>query len=216
MLGGLALLLGLVQIRSPYPAVAPLHHIPTLVLLLASPVLLRRHPRSSAAFACVVIFYALHTIGGRYTYSNVPYDVWTAAAFGTSLSEMCGLGRNHYDRLVHLSYGLLAVLPTREFLLRHLGISPRLALYIAVESVVAVSAIYELFEWFLSLVLAGPMAADYNGQQGDLWDAHKDMALATLGALVGAFFLKLRAYRSSDAVNSAGSAAAARNSPGPS
>jgi len=190
-----------------------LHHIPTLALLIASPFFLRRYPLSTPAVACVVAFFALHTIGGRYTYSNVPYDAWSEALFGQSITACFGFTRNNYDRLVHLSYGLLAVLPIREFLQRHVGASPRLALYIAVESVIAVSALYELLEWFLSLVLAGPMANDYNGQQGDMWDAQKDMALATLGALVSAVFLKLRAYRSSGAANSAGPAAAGRNSP---
>ena len=67
-----------------------------------------------------------------------------------------------------------------------MGFKRRLALYVAIESVIAVSAIYELFEWFLSIVLAGPMAADYNGQQGDMWDAQKDIALATIGAVLSA------------------------------
>jgi putative membrane protein len=199
MLGALAVLLAAAQIKQPFPDVAPLHHIPTLILLLASPFILRRWPMSTAAVACVVIFFALHTIGGRYTYSNVPYDEWAVKLFGHSISETFGFARNHYDRLVHFSYGLLAVFPTREFLRRHLGVSPRLALYIAVESVIAVSAVYELFEWFLSIVLAGPMAADYNGQQGDMWDAQKDMALAAVGALFSATFLKLTAYRSESA-----------------
>jgi putative membrane protein len=168
---------------------------------------------STSAVACVVLFFALHTIGGRYTYSNVPYDAWAEAIFGRSVSATFGFTRNHYDRLVHLSYGLLAVLPIREFLQRHVGVSSRLALYIAVESVIAVSALYELLEWFLSIVLAGPTANDYNGQQGDMWDAQKDMALATLGSLMSAAVLKFRAYRSSDAADSAGRAGAARNSP---
>ena len=189
MVGSLAALLLLVQIHQPYPDVAPLHHIPTLALLIASPFILRRWPMSSAAVACVVIFFALHTIGGRYTYSNVPYDDWSKRLVGASITETFGFTRNHYDRLVHFSYGLLAVWPTREFLQRHLKISPRLALYIAVESVIAISAVYELFEWFLSIVLAGPMAADYNGQQGDMWDSQKDMAFAAIGALLSALAL---------------------------
>jgi putative membrane protein len=204
LLGLLAVLLALVQIDQPYPDIAPLQHIPTAVLLLASPFLLRRYPMSTPAVVCVVVFFALHTLGGRYTYSNVPYDAWSKAAFGYSINETFGFTRNHYDRLVHLSYGLLAVYPIREFLLRHLGVTPRLALYISVESVIAVSAVYELFEWFLSIVLAGPMAADYNGQQGDIWDAQKDMGLATVGALMSALILKLRAYRSSSEEGSAG------------
>ncbi|MEO5773892.1 MAG: DUF2238 domain-containing protein [Sphingomicrobium sp.] len=195
MIGALAALLLLVQIRQPFPDVAPLHHIPTLVLLLAVPFLLRLRPMSNAAVGCVVLFFVLHTIGGRYTYSSVPYDRWSEALFGISISEIFGFDRNHYDRLVHLSYGLLAVPPTLEFLQRHVGVARRVALYIAIESVIAVSAVYELFEWFLSIVLAGPMAADYNGQQGDMWDAQKDMALAAIGAIVSAAILSVRRWR---------------------
>ena len=206
MLGSLAVLLAVAQINAPYPAVAPLHHIPTLALILAAPFLLRRYPLSSAAVACVFAFFVLHTIGGRYTYTNVPYDSWATDLFGRSISDVTGWSRNHYDRLVHLAYGLLAVLPTREFLRRHLGIGNRLSLYIAIESVVAVSAIYELFEWGLSIVLAGPMANDYNGQQGDIWDAQKDMSLAFAGALLAAIILKWRSghARTADWDHSAG------------
>ena len=191
MIAALGALLLLVQIKQPFPDVAPLHHIPTLVLLLSAPFLLRRWPMSSCAVGCVLLFFALHTIGGRYTYSSVPYDEWSLALFGTSISQTFGFARNHYDRLVHFSYGLLVAPPTVEFLQRHLGFKRRLALYVAIESVIAVSAIYELFEWFLSIVLAGPMAADYNGQQGDMWDAQKDIALATIGAVLSATLVAL-------------------------
>ncbi|MFL6847966.1 MAG: DUF2238 domain-containing protein, partial [Sphingomicrobium sp.] len=180
---------------------------------VAAPFLLRRYPMSNAAVACVLVFFAVHTIGGRYTYSNVPYDSWSEALCGRSVSATFGFTRNHYDRLVHFSYGLLAVRPTHEFLTRHLGLSPRLALYIAVESVLAVSMVYELFEWFLSIILAGPMANDYNGQQGDVWDAQKDMALAALGALLSAVALKVRACRPSSAAAAPGPVAASCNSP---
>jgi putative membrane protein len=134
----------------------------------------------------------LHTIGGRYTYTNVPYDALAEALTGHTISDIFGFTRNHYDRLVHLAYGLLAVLPVREALRRHLGVSPGLALYVAVESVLAVSLLYELVEWLLALTVAGPAAEFYNGQQGDPWDAQKDMALALLGALVAAVILGLR------------------------
>jgi putative membrane protein len=181
MVGGLAALLLFAQIRSPFPAVAPLHHIPTAALVVAAPFVLSRWRMSNTAVASVLAFFALHTIGGRYTYTNVPYDTWATSLFGADITDTFGFGRNHYDRLVHFSYGLCAVHPTREFLQRHLGVSSRIAVYIAIESVVAVSAVYELFEWFLSMVIAGPVANDYNGQQGDPWDAQKDMALATIG-----------------------------------
>jgi putative membrane protein len=195
MVCALGVLLLLVQIRQPFPNVAPLHHVPTVVLLLSAPFLLRRWPLSTASVACILVFFALHTIGGRYTYTNMPYDRWVAALIGHGISETFGFDRNHYDRLVHFSYGLLAVRPTWELLRRHFGAGPSLALYIAVECVLAVSALYELFEWLIAILLAGPMADDYNGQQGDIWDAQKDMGLALLGALIAAITLKLKGSR---------------------
>lgn len=185
-----ALLVG-AQIRQPFPDVAPLHHLPTLALILAAPFLLRRWPLSTAAVACIAIFFALHTIGGRYTYADMPYDSWAAALIGTSISELFGFERNHYDRLVHFAFGALIIRPTLELLDRHVEVSPKLAAYVGIESVIAVSALYELFEWLLTLVVAGPLAENYNGQQGDIWDPHKDMALAALGALIALGALKL-------------------------
>jgi putative membrane protein len=192
MLAGLALLLILVQVKQPFPATAPLHHLPTLALLLAAPFLLRRRPLSDSALACIILFFVLHTIGGRYTYTNVPYDGWARALFGHPLSEMFGWSRNHYDRLVHFGYGALAILPVREALERHAGLRPRTSLYIAVESVLAVGALYEIFEWLLTLTMEGSVATAYNGQQGDPWDAQKDMALAAAGALLAAGAVALR------------------------
>ncbi len=182
LLGALAALLLLVQVDAPFPETAYLHHLPTLALLLAAPFLLRRWPMSTAAVACVAAFFALHTIGGRWTYTEVPYDAAAQALLGTSVTDLFGFTRNHYDRLVHFAYGLLIVLPVGEALERHLRVSPRLARYIAFESVLAASALYEMFEWALTLAAAGATADAYNGQQGDIWDAQKDMTLAALGA----------------------------------
>lgn len=182
ILGSLAVLLLLAQVGQPFPETAWLHHLPTLALLIAAPFLLRRWPMSIAAVACVAGFFALHTIGGRWTYTEVPYDAAAQALLGTSVTDLFGFTRNHYDRLVHFGYGLLIVLPVEEALERHLRVSPRLARYIAFESVLAASALYEIFEWALTLAAAGATADAYNGQQGDIWDAQKDMALAALGA----------------------------------
>ncbi len=195
MIALLGALLILVQIKQPFPAAAPLHHIPTFLVLVAAPFLLHRWPLSNAAVACVAIFFALHTIGGRYTYTDVPYDALAQALTGRSITEAFGFSRNHYDRLVHLAYGLLAVLPVSEALQRHLGIARRVSLYIAVESVLAVSLLYEVLEWLFTLTMRGSLADAYNGQQGDIWDAQKDMALAALGALgalVALVALKIR------------------------
>ena len=115
----------------------------------------------------------------------MPYDAVARALTGHTISEAFGLARNHYDRLVHLAYGLLAVLPVSEAL-RAASRAPTEAprSYIAVESVLAVSLLYEVFEWLLTLTMKGAVADAYNGQQGDMWDAQKDMALAATGAIL--------------------------------
>jgi len=46
------------------------------------------------------------------------------------------------------------------------------------------SMLFELFEWGAAEWFGGDLGIAYLGTQGDVWDAHKDMALASLGALV--------------------------------
>lgn len=184
LLGLLLVLLLLAQIDQPYPEVALLQHIPTMLLLVASPWLLRRWLLSTPALACIVAFLALHTLGGRYAYSNVPYDDWARAMTGTGLSEMFGWHRNHYDRFAHFAFGALSVVPVAEIARRRGGLG-RCGTALAVLGwVLAISALYEILEWLLTVLAAGETADRYNGQQGDIWDAQKDMALAALGAIL--------------------------------
>lgn len=184
LLGLLLALLLVAQIDQPYPEVALLQHIPTMLLLIASPALLRRWPLSTPALACIVAFLALHTLGGRYAYSNVPYDDWARALTGTSLSDLFGWNRNHYDRLAHFAFGALSVVPVTEIVRRWGGLGARGAALAVLGWVLALSALYEIFEWLLTILAAGETADRYNGQQGDIWDAQKDMALAVLGAIL--------------------------------
>lgn len=188
----LAIALILAQIGQPFPEVAPLHHAPTLGLLLAAPWLLRRWPISDASLGCVVIFFLLHTLGGRYTYTNVPYEDWWHSLTGGDLAALTGWTRNHYDRLVHLAFGVLCVLPVVDYM--HLkGMRVSAGLWAAMGFVLSVSALYEIFEWALALTMAGDVADAYNGQQGDMWDAQKDMALAAFGAATVSIVLAVRA-----------------------
>jgi len=184
LIGLLTALLLLAQIDQPYPEVALLQHLPTLLLLVASLWLLRRWPLSTASVACIIVFMALHTLGGRYAYSNVPYDDWARALTGTTLSDHFGWTRNHYDRLVHFAFGALSVVPVAEVARRWGGLGARGASLAVLGWVLALSCLYEIFEWLLTIVAAGDAADRYNGQQGDIWDAQKDMALATLGAIM--------------------------------
>lgn len=185
-----AALLSLVD--TPYPRLAPLQNLPTLAIAGGLWLSLRRWPMPTSAVACACLFLGLHTLGGRYIYSFVPYEDWARALGLPSPAASLGLARNSWDRLVHLSFGLCWVHPISSWLARHRGLSPRLATYIAVEFVLAGSAVYEIFEWLLTVFMAGPDALAYNGQQGDPWDPQKDMALAGLGAVAAAVFLRLR------------------------
>ncbi len=180
-------LVALVNIDQPYLALSPLHHIPTLALILAAPWWLRRWPLSDGALFCLVGFFALHSIAARWTYSYVPYDAWMQSLTGATVNQLFGWSRNHFDRLVHFAFGALLVLPLAEWL-KPLLPTLRVRLFAVVILLLAASAAYELFEWLLTLFMAPGAAEAYNGQQGDIWDAHKDMALALAGSVAAALW----------------------------
>jgi putative membrane protein len=168
----------------PYPRELVLQHVPTVAALVALAVGSRRVPLSRSSVRLVLVFLSLHALGARYLYSYVPYDDWSAAMFGRSISSLCGFTRNHYDRLVHVAYGLLLFFPAREVIVRRLQLRGFWADVLAVQFILATGALYELIEWCVALTFAPDWAEHYNGQQGDHWDAQKDMALAGLGAVV--------------------------------
>lgn len=168
-----------------YPRQQLLQHIPTVIAILVLAVAAWKRVLSPVSFACIVLFLWLHIVGARYIYSYVPYDRWTELILGTSLSEEFGWERNHYDRLVHLLFGFLAIPPSAEVVQKYGKLSAYWALTFAVLLVLSVSALYEVFEWLLTVVMAPGDAEAYNGQQGDLWDAQKDIILAFGGALLG-------------------------------
>ena len=120
-------------------------------------------------------------MGAHYTYSLVPYDAWVEALTGRTLSSLTGWERNHFDRLVHFSYGLLLAYPAREVFLRVADVRGFWGYYLPLDVVMATSMLYELIEWGAASVFGGDLGVAYLGTQGDPWDAQKDMALATAG-----------------------------------
>jgi len=87
------------------------------------------------------------------------------------------------------------VVPLYEIARDRGALDRRWASGFALSSVMAISGLYEMFEWGLTLVLSPEQAEAYNGQQGDFWDAQKDMALALSGALIAVWVLLLRSKR---------------------
>jgi len=139
---------------------------------------------SRVSYTLIFAFLCLHAVGAHYTYAEVPYNAWWQALTGDSFNSMFGWERNHYDRLVHFSYGLLLAYPIREIFLRVAEVRGFWGYFLPLDFTLSTSAMFEMFEWAAAEVFGGDLGVAYLGTQGDVWDAHKDMGLAALGAVV--------------------------------
>jgi putative membrane protein len=166
-----------------------LEHILTVLAVAVLVWSYRRFRLSNISYTLVFVFMCLHVVGAHYTYSEVPYKEW-AAAIGSWFGDESGIdpaadsGRNHYDRFVHFMFGLTLAYPVREVFVRVVRVRGFWAYYLPLDVVMSWSMIYELVEWAIAVFVGGDVGQSYLGTQGDEWDAHKDMALATLGGLI--------------------------------
>lgn len=143
----------------------------------------RKFPLSNVSYTLIFLFLALHIVGAFYTYSEVPYQRW-GEAIGLDIAGLFGFQRNHFDRLVHFAFGLLLAYPAREVFVRIAKARGFWGYYLPLDVMMSLSMVYELLEWGVAVVMAPDIGQSYLGTQGDEWDAHKDMALASLGALL--------------------------------
>lgn len=171
-------------VAPPYLEFLLMQHVPTVLGAFLLAYLSNRFVITRLSFSSIILFLALHTLGARYLYSYVPYDVWSEHLLGINISQTFGFQRNHYDRLVHFSFGLLLAVPIQEIERRYLRLSVAVSSVLAIECIIATSASYELIEWFVAVVFTPDWADQFLGQQGDMFDAQKDTALATAGAVV--------------------------------
>ncbi len=156
-----------------------------VLVLLVLPMLVlgyRRMPFSLPSCVMIFSFLSLHEIGAHYTYSEVPYDAWLQSLTGHSLDAAMGWERNHFDRLLHLLFGLLITYPMREMLVTLAGLRGLWSYLFPLTAILSLSLVYELIEWAAALVFGGDLGIAYLGTQGDVWDAHKDMACAAFAA----------------------------------
>ena len=121
-------------------------------------------------FHCIVLM-----VGGHYTYALVPAGEW--------LREALDQTRNNYDKLGHFTQGFVPAIVARELLIR-LKVVMRAGWrnFLIVCVCLAISAFYELIEWWVAL-LSGDAAESFLGTQGYAWDTQSDMAWALLGAV---------------------------------
>ncbi len=177
-----------------YPHEQLLQQAGTVLLLAVMVMDIFRCRFSLLAYVCIALFTVVHIIGARYIYSYVPYQECFSAV-NLDLNSLFGTKRNGYDRFVHFAFGFV-MLPVLYELVEHKLKRPLVSLFMAWLMIQFGSLIYELFEWSLTIYLSPTDAENYNGQQGDIWDAQKDMALALLGStltsLFYAFYIKIK------------------------
>lgn len=161
-----------------------LENLLAVVTIAALALSRRRYPLSPLSYILIFVFLCLHAIGSHYTYAEVPYNLWSERLFGVPLNPLLGWERNNFDRVVHFSYGLLLVYPVRELVMQIVGVRGFWGYFVPLDLMVSTSALYELIEWGTAALVGGDLGMAYLGTQGDVWDAHKDMALASLGALL--------------------------------
>ena len=132
---------------------------------------------SNISYIFIFIFACLQTVGSHYTYALVP--------LGFEVQDYFNLERNHYDRWVHLCFGLLLALPVKEYFLDKIIIKNNW-LYLTTFTLIffGFGGLYEVFEWLYALIVNTEQSTQFLGEQGDQWDAQKDIALAGFGAFI--------------------------------
>lgn len=114
-----------------------------------------RYPLTTLLYACIFVHCLVLIVGGVYTYARVP--------LGFEIAELFNLTRNPYDKIGHFFQGFVPALVAREVLIRGEFVNGRRMLnFLIVCVVLAISAFYELIEWWVAL-LAGQGADDGDG-----------------------------------------------------
>ena len=153
-------------------------------VLLGAPIAVataQRFPLTPLVYTLLTAHAVILCVGGHYTYAQVPLGFW--------VQDALGLARNHYDRVGHFAQGFVPALLAREILLRTSPLRRGRWLFVLVTAVcLAISAVYELIEWWAAL-LGGDAADAFLGAQGDVWDTQWDMFLCMMGAILAQLLL---------------------------
>lgn len=158
--------------------------LPALAGFVAIAVTYGKFPLTRLSYVLILIHCIILMIGGHYTYAEVPFFDW--------VSDFFGMQRNNYDKIGHFAQGFIPAIIAREIFIRKSVITGAgWQNFLIVCFCLAVSAFYELIEWWVAL-LTGEAADAFLGTQGFIWDTQSDMALALLGAISAlAVFSKL-------------------------
>lgn len=147
----------------------------TFLFLITLSVTYKKFQFSDFSYTLMFIYILLHIYGAEYTYAENPFGYW--------LKDHLHLQRNHYDRIVHFSFGFLLAYPMRDYFKNHFKWPNWVCWSLPCEITLSFSAMYELIEWLVADIFFPAEGDAYLGTQGDVWDAQKDMALAFTGAI---------------------------------
>ncbi|RME33233.1 MAG: DUF2238 domain-containing protein [Gammaproteobacteria bacterium] len=149
---------------------------PALIGALVLAVTRRRFPLTPLLYWLILAHCIVLMVGGHYTYARVPVPEW--------FNALIDPGRNNYDKIGHLFQGFVPALVARELILRLRLVNGRGWMNFFIVSVcLAISAFYELIEWWVALA-SGQAAEAFLGTQGYVWDTQSDMAWALSGAIL--------------------------------
>ncbi len=180
-----------------YPKDVLINHIGTVLILAILGYDIYTDFYSYNSYFWLSVFCVFHIVGAHWLYSFVPYNDWSKSLFDWDINAYFGYNRNQYDRFVHLISGVLFYPYLNEYYTRKSKINYNSAILVSWFTIQTLGISYELMEWFASVILSPESTENYNGQQGDIWDAHKDMALALLSSSLMYFYYlfknKLRA-----------------------
>ena len=147
---------------------------PALIVLVVLVFTRKRFSLTPLAYWLILAHALILMVGGHYTYAEVPLGDW--------VRDWMGGDRNNYDKLGHFAQGFIPAVVIREILIRNAVVAKRGWLaFIVICICLAISAFYELIEWWVAL-LSAEAADSFLGTQGYVWDTQSDMFLALLGA----------------------------------
>ena len=150
----------------------------TLVIIFLSGLTLtyRKFKFSDLSYLLITVYLCLHVYGAKYTYALNPFGFW--------LQDTFHLARNHYDRIVHFSFGFMLAYPMRDYFKNYMQWPSWVCWVLPCEITLSFSAMYELIEWSVADIFFPAEGDAYLGTQGDIWDAQKDMCLAFFGSIL--------------------------------
>lgn len=148
--------------------------LPALLAFVVLAATWRRFRLTGLAYVLILLHSIILMVGAHYTYAEVPLFDW--------LRDWLALERNNYDKVGHFAQGFVPAIVAREILVRQAVVNGRRWLaFIVVSICLAISACYELVEWWVAL-LSAEAAEAFLGTQGYVWDTQSDMFYALLGA----------------------------------